>query len=419
MAVTDNQTKYSALSDDIKAYLAIKTLELAQKDLKFYPIGDKFKLSSGEGKTFRITKYERLNLPQSALTEGTPPSGTAMSITQVTAIADQWGDVVKITDVAELTISHPVMSIANDLLAKQAAETLEREIQIALNAATNIQYADKDTPTANNSRDDIVATDDIITRDEILKAKTDLKNKGARTSDGSAYLGVMNVNVAADIQNDSATNGWIDVSKYANLVAIQNAEIGKWQGVRWIESNFTQTYVGTAVVTSAADATASTLTAVSHDFVVVGRNKITGFDETVSQLGTITPTVSQSTKLTMPSDDDYTYDIYYGISAGALAKLTAFTDQVASDEVIVSAIGTGVAAPIAPASGVTVYKTYIFGKGAFGVTELTNIERFLTPNTPDSANPLMQFRMTGWKAFFKGVILNNDFMRVIESTSVF
>jgi len=418
MGVYDNQTAYSDLSSDIRAYLAKRTLELAQKHLRFYQIADKFPIGKGEGKTFKITKYERLNLPQSVLTEGTPPSGSTMSISQVTAIADQWGDVVKITDVAELTISHPVMNIANDLLAKQSAETLEREIQIALNAATNIQYADADTPTANDSRDDIVAATDIIARDEILMATVNLRNNGAMEFDGDSYFGIMPVSVEGDVINDTATNGFIDASKYSNMVALQKAEIGKWMGVRWVRSNFMQKYISMAAVTVVDnDGVAGSLTAASHDIVVVGRNKVTGFDEKVSIIATNTPTVSKSMDVTMPDDDDYTYDIYVGLTG--LAKLTTLTDQVASDVVTVSAVGTGVAAPIAPASGVTVYKVWIFGKGAFGVTELTNIERYVTPNTPDSSNPLMQFRMTGWKAFFKGVILNNDFMRCIECTSNF
>jgi len=415
-AVDTNMNVESDLSEDIRAYLAEKTLELAMKHTLMYNLADKFPISAGQGHTFKIVKYGRLALPQSPLTQGTTPSkGAKMVVTTVTAIADQWGDFVTLTDIAMLTITHPTLKIANELIAKQAMETLDRELQEALDGATNIQYADKDNAQVNNSRDDLAA-EDVLATAELQLTLANLRNSGAPEFDGNSYKGVVDPSVEMDIINDTT---FVTAESYAGVIKLENAEIGKWMGIRFIRDNFLQTYTADAAVTAAKDATVGTLTAVAHDVVVVGRNKQTGFDEVITLMKNITPDADDSIEVTMPADDDYTYDIYLGTSAAG-AKLTSLTDQVANDVVVVSAVGTGVAAPIAPsADGVKVHNVWVFGKGAFGVTELKYIERYLTPAKESDSDPLAQRRKTGWKAYFKGVILNNAFMRRIECGSAF
>jgi hypothetical protein len=49
-----------------------------------------------------------------------------MTLQQVAAQAQQWGDKVTITDVAEMTIKHPLFKKAIELVALQVAETTER-----------------------------------------------------------------------------------------------------------------------------------------------------------------------------------------------------------------------------------------------------------------------------------------------------
>ena len=412
--VTENVQDYDDFSDDIKAYLAKKTLELATKKLRFYQVGDKFPLGKGEGRTFKIVKYARINLPQSSLTEGVTPNGSSMTISSVTAIAEQWGAYVTLSDVSILTITHPVLTKANELLGKQAAETVDREVQQVLEGATNIQYADKDNVQTNDSRDDLAA-EDVLCTAELQLALANLRNNGAPEYD-DMYLGILDPSVEMDVTNDTK---WVAAAEYSNIKALYAGEVGQWFSIRWLRSNFVQKYVGIAAVSVTTDSTASTLTAADHDIVVVGRNKVTGFDERISTIVAQTPTVSESIAVTMPSDTDYTYDVYCGLTSGHLAKLTTLTDQVASDSVIVSAIGTGAAAPIAPTATVTVHNVWVFGKGAFGVTELSKIVRTLTPSVASDSDPLEQRRKTGWKAFFKAVILNNAFMRKIECGSAF
>ena len=116
----------SSFQADIEAYIADKTLPLARRQLVVYQFGDPLTLPKGRGLTYTATRYNRMSLPYAPLSEGVPPVGEIMTIQQVTATALQWGDKVTITDVAEMTIKHPLFKKAIELLGLQVAETLER-----------------------------------------------------------------------------------------------------------------------------------------------------------------------------------------------------------------------------------------------------------------------------------------------------
>src|SRR3972149_2587433 len=99
-------TTSTTLASDAVTYIAEKTLAIAKRIVRFYDLADKAQLPSQNSKTFQYTRYDRLPLPITTLTEGTTPTSRALSISTVSATAEQWGDIVTLTDVAELTIKH-------------------------------------------------------------------------------------------------------------------------------------------------------------------------------------------------------------------------------------------------------------------------------------------------------------------------
>lgn len=79
----------TTFSSDATTYIADKTLTLAEKSVRFYEAADKAKLPDHNSKTFQYSRYERLGLPLSSITEGVDPSDSGMTVTTVTAIAEQ------------------------------------------------------------------------------------------------------------------------------------------------------------------------------------------------------------------------------------------------------------------------------------------------------------------------------------------
>ena len=134
---TNVQSQFSA---DIENFIADKTLPLARRQLVAYQFGDPLTLPKGRGTTYTATRFNRIPLPFAALSEGVPPIGETMTISQVNAVAQQWGDKVTITDVAELTIKHPLVQKAQELIGLQIGETLDRNTFNNILAGTQINY---------------------------------------------------------------------------------------------------------------------------------------------------------------------------------------------------------------------------------------------------------------------------------------
>src|SRR5713226_4727301 len=146
----------SQFSADIVAYIAEKTLPLTRKQLVAYQFGDPLTLPKGRGTTYTATRYLRIPLPSSPLSEGVPPIGEMMTIQQVSATAQQWGDKVTITDVAEMTIYHPLFQKATELIGLQVAETLERNTFNTLNSGTQINFVNSRGSRASLASGDVL-----------------------------------------------------------------------------------------------------------------------------------------------------------------------------------------------------------------------------------------------------------------------
>ena len=170
MAGPNQSSQFQA---DIESYIADETLPLARRQLVAYQFGDPLTLPEGRGRTYTGTRYNRLALPYAPLSEGVPPVGETMTIQQVTATAQQWGDKVTITDVAELTIKHPLFKKATELTGLQIAETLERNTFLALMAGTQVNYVN-----SRGSRGALIAGD-VLDTQTVIRTDAALETLGA------------------------------------------------------------------------------------------------------------------------------------------------------------------------------------------------------------------------------------------------
>lgn len=69
------------------------------------------------------------------------------------------------------------------------------------------------------------------------------------------------------------------------------------------------------------------------------------------------------------------------------------------------------------ASTVTVYPTYVMGKGAYGVAELQAMRSYITPRTASDSDPLAQRVKVGSKIAFNSLVLQQDAIVRIESAA--
>lgn len=401
---------FSNFSSDSQTYIAQKTLMRINRDVIVYGMGKKEKLPNRFSKTFQYTRYEKLNLPQSSLTEGVTPSSSSMTLNTVQAVMDQWGSFVDISDVADITIKHPLMQEAIDLLGEQAAETIDRECIKVLLANTNVYF-----PGTATSRVTLATTDYLNTA-VTSKAIANLRSGGAHGYEGRMFRGLIDPQVEMDLLTDTT---FVNAASYSNIVALQNGEAGKWYGVRWMVSNLIPTMQRLADVVTASSGTAGSLTASTTYYLkVTAVNNSLGFEVKSTQEQTQATAMGQtSLNITMPATTGFTYNIYLGAASGNTPLQS--TANAAAGVINVGAVGTGAQPPAHPNTGVTVHYSWIIGKEAFSVPELMSLQTFLTPRQASDSDPLLQRRKASWKVMFKAVICNESFLARIESASRF
>ena len=137
-----------------------------------------------------------------------------------------------------------------------------------------------------------------------------------------------------------------------------------------------------------------------------------------------------SISVTLPSTAGYTYSAYIGTttspqnlalsaSGPTTGPMAGVATQMAGGQTVtLTAIGPMQVPPAAPGAGLTVFPTFIIGRGAYAQVELDGT-KFSYLKDPDKSDPLNQLRIIGWKAFYGTLISNAQFMARIESVSAY
>lgn len=202
----------------------------------------------------KFRKYSALTAQTTALSEGVTPSGSQLSVTDITATVAYYGDYVTLTDVVQVETYDPILTETADVLGQQVGDSVDQLCRNVIAATTTIQYASTATTTAT------VGPAMKLDRAEVKEAVRTLANNNCRritsmvnpstgynTSPlGACYIGIVHPYTTYDL--DDAT-GWIPVEKYSNKKDVMENEIGSLAGVRFVESTNAKTKSGTLVTT--------------------------------------------------------------------------------------------------------------------------------------------------------------------------
>jgi N4-gp56 family major capsid protein len=382
------------------------------------------------------------------LSEGVPPVGELMTIGQVTATALQWGDKITITDVAEMTIKHPLFKKAIELMGLQVAETLERNTFVNLMGGAQINYVNSKGSRSALAVGDVMNIHELnrayamlltlgaprFDGDEMTDTKLEADSGGARASNDPRrmphYVSVLHPFVAGDLrENQPIQYAW----SQSDINRLYNYELGEWSGIRFCMSNLVPTFTGNALITGTAG-TSGSLATTSYFIVVTASDTQNQYESQIYLVsGAIAVTgPNGSVSVILPTLAGFTFNVYIGTSnapanlglsaAGPTAgPLQGQATQLAGGQtVVITGIGASQVppAPAPTAAGTTVYPTFIFGRGAYGQVMLDDV-KFTYLKEPDKSDPLNQLRVVGWKAFYGTIFLNQQFMMRVESTSAF
>ncbi len=447
----------STYASDVSNFIQKEKLPLVQRQLVMYQFGQALRLPKDNGLTYQASRYDRTNLPIAPLSEGVPPAGETMPLATVIVTAQQWGDTITLTDIASFTIKHPLFIIAKELIAMNAYETLERNTNNALMANTQINYVN-----TRGSRGALVAGD-VMNSHEVNRVVTALRIIGAPSFMGQMeedakveagkpsmaskdprgfahYVAVCRPEVEADLrENNTISTAW----SRSDINKLYNAELGYWGGARWVSSNMLPYFVGNAAANNGGGASdegsytgsniGGALPAASYYVQIVGMLNQLGYE---TLIGAATGAIviggagNGSISITTPNVTGYTYMVYVdnvaapvhlGVtgSGPTVGPLAGQAVGIAPNTTItITGIGVARTPPAAPAEDVTVFPTFFFGKDAYGQVMLDDMQFYFLEGA-EKVDPLDQLRMVGWKCMWNTIILNNNFMARVESTSAF
>lgn len=434
-----NQT----ISYDIELHIADEVLRIAQRQLVAYQFGQPLTIEKNTGVTYTATRYERLPLPFAPLSEGVAAAGEAITIAQVSATAQQWGDLVRVTDVADMTIKHPLFKQAIRLIAIQQPETIERNVLNVLLTATQVNYANGRANRASLVSTDVMTPIEIgkiigaletfgaplFSGDERVDMKVDANAKPMTTSPHMVAL--IHPLVAQDLrQNSTISTAWA----YSDVHKLYNNALGEWGGAWFCKTNMMPYWVG--VATGGAGTPSTTGGALANGtyyLQVTGSPTATSVEQQIYQVATVTTVGGSgagSISITLPVKAGYTFSVYIGTttspvnlalsgSGPAVGPLAGQATQLASGStVVLTGIGTAQVPPAAPATGVTVYPTIFFGMDAYGQVLLDNVEYHYLKDA-DKSDPMNQTRVVSWKMMYGTIILNQAYMARTEASSAF
>lgn len=423
-------------ADTASLYIQDKLLERGDVDIVFAQFGESASIPTGEGKTCAFVRYERLPLPTAPLVEGETPAATPVRLSTVQAVLDQFGAFAVMTDVSQLTVKHPIFATTRGLIEDQHNETVDREIQVPLLGSSAVSFAGGKASRA------LLTAADTLGSSDIRKTVALLRANGARPFAGNKFAGVTDPYVEQDLNNEPT---FVLASSYSQIKTLHNAENGDWLGVRWSTSNMIPIFsqMAAAHCTQAVVAAAGGEIGFGNNTHVRTKTTLldatTGFETTIDDevdntCLTATPVVAVTIAAAAPTG---TYRIYSSLEDGAAGTPTfqvrvnhtyGSADTIrlikagtpsTSATFVVGATGA-VAPPNCPVTGTTgnVHVSYIFGRGHYGVTKLSQgLRAYITAAGADKSDPLDQRRTMGWKRMMKAIVLNPNFGRRIESVS--
>lgn len=390
-----NTTLNTAASTRLnKTFYDRQLLESAKTRFVHARYGQKRPIPRNSGKRVEFRKWNLFdaNDAMEALQEGVTPASQALSQSNVEVEVAQYGAYVEVSDLLDMTGYDQVISESAELLGEQLGTVVEWVTRDAMNAGTNVQYANDKA-----ARCELTAADKL-TVNEIRRAVRTLKKAKARPfgEEGRKphFICICSPEATYDLQSDSL---WQDVSKYSCAEQIYSGEIGRLFGVVFVESTeakvFSQSVLNRVKAATTSSKTfelknAATDAEAAYLSLAGGRIKIGTAEHEVDGFDRSTNTVTLKTAASLAADA-----IVYSEDGGSVDETTKV--------------------------GCDVHSTLIFGRDAYGTVDVGGsgaLQIIIKPHgSAGTSDPLDQRATVGAKvAAYAARILNELWMIRIE-----
>jgi N4-gp56 family major capsid protein len=228
---------------ELANYIDLMMLDVAELNCILPQFGQKRPLPQRSGaKTIQFNRMEKLTVSTSPtqLTEGISPDAVGLTINQYTATLEQYGQLVRISDLSELTAKHPLVQEAIQRLSTWATETYDVLVYGILDAASNVYYANNRAGATTLLASDVPSYNDLVELNAILFGQ------GAKPFADGNYACVTSGQPYAALQRDPDYKA---ANQLAGAEKIWRGQIGAIGGMSVVRSN-APGFVATSQATS-------------------------------------------------------------------------------------------------------------------------------------------------------------------------
>ena len=237
-----NTTGDAGLSEEMKTYYSDYLIDMAEPNLVHRQFAQKHPIPKNGGKTIQFRKYSPLPAVPAdlTLTEGVTPDGQKLSMSVIEATVKQYGGFVELSDMLLLTAIDNNLVQATRLLGSQAGRTMDSVTREVMNGGTNVQYAEGQVDSRAALVGGAESGNHYLTVNAIRRAVRALKVLNAPKIDGY-YAGIIHPDCSYDLMSDPK---WVNVKTYSDPEGIYEGEIGRIEGVRFVETSEAKVFTG-------------------------------------------------------------------------------------------------------------------------------------------------------------------------------
>jgi N4-gp56 family major capsid protein len=184
------------------------------------------------GSSVVFSIYSDLSAATSTLTETADVSSIALgNPSQVTVTLQEFGSAVTTTKKLNLTSFNDVDSALADIIAYNAADSIDQVVAGVLTAGTNVIYAGT-TATSTNS----ITAADTISVSDIREAVVQLRTNKAVPRIGELYAAYLHPRQSADLRAESGSGGFQELTKYVERTPFVAGAVGVLEGAFVVET---------------------------------------------------------------------------------------------------------------------------------------------------------------------------------------
>jgi N4-gp56 family major capsid protein len=183
------------------------------------------------GSSVVFSIYSDLAQATATLTESLDVSSIALgNPNQVTVTLQEYGSAVTTTKKLNLTSFNDVDAALADIIAYNAADSIDAVVASVLTSGSNAIYAGTATNTAG------ITASQLITVSDIRQAVTELRTNKALPRIGELYAGYLHPRQTADLRAETGTGGFQDLTKFVDRTPFVAGAVGVIEGAFIVET---------------------------------------------------------------------------------------------------------------------------------------------------------------------------------------